>query len=255
MFKLIRYEFRKNRSGLLIMLLVALGLYLMAPLGKLMHKEALIVISFSLLTIYAVAAYAYVLVRGIAAYANELKTRTGYLLMMVPRSTMSILFAKLLFTLFFALVMLGICVLALSGAGSILMREIYGARSLVDMLRLGMLQLGLTPASLVSTALFFVAEILSSVLAVVSVGYLSTTLSATVLKQGKMREWMSALIFVLLFIAMSMISNWIGMSTDEMIQDVAQAMRAAFPVVALDLALTALFTALSAILLQKKVSL
>ena len=39
MLKLIKYEFRKNRTGLLIMLLIAAGLFLLAPLGAALEKE------------------------------------------------------------------------------------------------------------------------------------------------------------------------------------------------------------------------
>ena len=255
MLKLIKYEFRKNRTGLLIMLLIAAGLFLLAPLGAALEKEGLIACSFVLLCFYGAAAYVYVLARGISAYSNELKTRTGYLLMMVPRSTMSILFSKLLFTLFFALALMALSVLALMGAGGILMREAYGARSLMDMLHLGLAQMGMSMDMLGATALFFVVEVLSSVLAVVSIGYLSATLSATVLQQGRMRGVVDVLIFLALFFSLSWLNDRCTPEMQELFQNVSGALRAVSPVVLLDLVLTAAFTALSAVLLKRKVAL
>ena len=255
MLKLIKYEFRKNRTGLLVMLLIAAGLFLLAPLGALLDKDGLIVCSFVLLCIYGGAAYVYVLARGISAYSSELKNRTGYLLMLVPRSTMSILFSKLLFTLFFALALMALSAVALMGAGGILMREMYGARSLVDMLRLGLAQLGMSMDMLASTSLFFVVEVLSSVLAVVSIAYLSTTLSATVLQQGRMRGMVDTLIFLALFFGLSWLTDRLTPEMQDLFRNVGSALRAASPVVLVDLAFTAIFTALSAVLLKRKVAL
>lgn len=255
MLKLIKYEFRKNRTGLMIMLLIAAGLFLLAPLGAFLDKEGLIACSFVLLCFYGGAAYVYVLARGISAYSNELKTRTGYLLMMVPRSTMSILFSKLLFTLFFAVALLALSVLALVGVGGIMMREMYGARSLMDMLQLGLTQLGMSLDMFEATALFFVVEVLSSVLAVVSIAYLSATLSATVLQQGRMRGVVDTLIFLALFFGVSWLTDRFSPEMQELFRDMGSALRAASPVLLMDLALTAAFTALSAVLLKRKVAL
>lgn len=255
MLTLIKYEFRKNRSGLLAMLLIAAGLFLLAPAGRAFHKKGMLVLSVALLSFYAFAAYVYVLARGIAAYAGELKGRTGYLLLMVPRSTMSILFSKLLFTMFFALLMMAVSLLALAGAGVILMGEVYQMRTLMETLRFAMLRFGIDPSMLASTVLFFVAEILASVLAVVSIGYLSATLSATVLQDGKLRGLIDVLIFAALFLLTVNLTNLVTPDMSGLYTDYASALRAASPAIFLHFALTAAFTALSAVLLKRKVAL
>ena len=131
----------------------------------------------------------------------------------------------------------------------------YGARSLVDMLRLGLAQLGMSMDMLASTALFFVVEVLSSVLAVVSIAYLSTTLSATVLQQGRMRGMVDTLIFLALFFGLSWLTDRLTPEMQDLFRNVGSALRAASPVVLVDLAFTAIFTALSAVLLKRKVAL
>ena len=120
MLKLIKYEFRRSRTSLLVMLAVALLLYLAAPLGALLKREGLMGVSLFTLMFYCFAAYVYVLIRGVTAYSGELSTRSGYLMLMVPRSTLSIVLSKLLFTLCFAIVMLAVCILASIGSAMIL---------------------------------------------------------------------------------------------------------------------------------------
>ena len=254
MLKIIKYEFRKNRLSLAIMLGIAAGLYALAPLGKLLDKGELMLISVFLLFTYAFAAYVYVLVRGITAYSGELRGRSGYLLMLVPRSTMSILFGKLLFTLVMGLLMLAVSAFALSAAWMVLFEDSLDLASIIATARFMLLQEGITPGMITSTVLFFTAAILTSVLVVVAVGYLAVTLSATVLQGGKLRGLLS---FVLFAVLIGLTARLQGLVTPEAVLygTYEEAVRAAMPVLMIDLALTCAFTALSAVLLKKKVSL
>ena len=254
MLKIIKYEFRKNRMGLAIMLGIAAGLFALAPLGKALDKGNLMIISVFLLFTYAFAAYIYALSQGIAAYSGELRGRTGYLLMMVPRSTMSVLFGKLLFTLAFALVMLAISVLALCGSGAILLGEMYQAKGLIELARILMAQSGFDPAAVAAMALYIAAGILTSILALVAMGYLAVTLSATILESGKLRGVFSFLFFVALAVLTAILQEYVSPGA-RLYGSYAEALRSAAPAMVLDIALTCGFTALSAVLLKKKVSL
>ena len=254
MLKLMKYEFRKNAMGLAIMLGLAAGMFVLAPLGRALEKEELMFISLFMLFVYAFAAYVFVLVRGITAYSGELRGRTGYLLMMVPRSTMCILFGKLLFTLFFALLMLAVSVIALVASGGILLGELYEVRGIIDAFRILLLSNGINPVSISSAALFFAAQILTSILTLVAMGYLAVTLSATVLQSGKLRGLLSFVFFAALVALTERVQSFVRPDV-EIFETYENALRAAAPVMLLDLALTCGFTALSAVLLKKKVSL
>lgn len=254
MLKLMKYEFHKNRTGLLVMLLAAAGLYVLAPLGRALDKGDLMILSVVLLFIYAFAAYVYVLVRGIAAYSGELRGKTGYLLMMVPRSALSILFGKLLFTLVFGLLMMAVSCAALMASGTILLGEIYELKGMLTTLRFLLMQTGIDPAMLGNVALFFVAAVTTSVLAVVAMGYLAVTLSATLLQNGKLRGFASFALFIGLSALTGYLQNLITPEI-EMFATYAEAMRAVLPVILLDLALACVYTAASAVLLKKWVSL
>ena len=255
MLKLMKYEFRKNRMGLAVRVGIAAGLYVLAPLGRALDKGDLMIASVFTLFCYAFAAYIYALVQGITAYSGELRGRTGYLLMMVPRSTMSILFGKLLFTLFFALVMLAISVLALGASGTLMLEEMYQVKGALQLLRIMLSQSGIDPAVFARFALYVAVQILTSVLTIVAMGYLAVTLSATVLQGGKLRGLVSFLFFAALTALTGYLQNLVSPAVAALYADYGEVMRAALPVILLDLALTCAFTALSAVLLKKKVSL
>lgn len=255
MLKLIKYEFRKNRTGLIVMLLAAAALYLMAPLGVWLESEAMMVLSPTLLFLYAAAAYVYVLARGIAAYSGELSSKSGYLLMMIPRSAMSILFAKLLFSLLFALLMLAICALALVSAGTILLGEMYEIKGFFNIAKYALADTGIELSALMSTALFFALELLTSVLSLVAVGYLSATLSATALQNRRGRGFVSVAFFAAIYALMSLVVNLFTPAVDALIASPGEAVLAVLPAMIAQIALTILFTALSALLLRRKVCL
>lgn len=96
---------------------------------------------------------------------------------------------------------------------------------------------------------------MASVLTLVSVSYLSVTLSATVLQQGRLRGVVEAVIFIALMILTSWITNLVGPDETALYRTLREALRALLPSIYLNLAFTAGFTALSAYVLRKKVSL
>lgn len=258
MLTIIKYEFRKNRTSLLVMLLVAAGLFLLAPFGKALGKESLLALSMIFLFLYALAAFFYALTRGISAYSSELRGRTGYLLMMVPRSTMSILFGKLLFSLAFAALMLAVTALALGASATMAFAEMVEQTQQIEgflnLIRYGLAQIGLSPAQLAATALCAAVEILGSILVIVGFSYLSVTLSATLLREGKLRGLVSALFFLALFALLAWLENRI-LPEVELYASYEEALLASLPASLLHIILTCACTAASAVLLQKKVSL
>lgn len=256
MLKLIKYEFRRNRTGLAVMFAAALLLYLMAPLGRLIHSPELMSISLVLLTLYCFVAYAYVLIRGVAAYSSDLNSKSGYLMMMAPRSTLATLCAKLLFTLTFALVMLAACVLACIGSGTIFAREFYNVRGMMTIAKYAAAYIGIDLRSLGFFALYFALSLLIGVISVVSMGYLAATLAAAIAKRGRGAKFLSVLIFLLLAIAVGEIAHLAA--PQAAMQDFTGleiALKAATPALLVHLGFAALFTCLSAALLKRRVCL
>ena len=256
MLKLIKYEFRRSRTSLLVMLAVALLLYLAAPLGALLKREGLMGVSLFALMFYCFAAYVYVLIRGVNAYSSELSTRSGYLMLMAPRSTLSIVLAKLLFTLCFAIVMLAVCVLACMGSAAIFMDEVFDVRGLVSMLKYVAQNMEIDLASLGFFSLYAVVSTLISVISVASMGYLAATLSAAIAARSKGAWFLSSVLFLVLLILVGKVSTLV--SPEAAVQsftDLRIALTSAIPTLLVNLGFTALFTGLSAWILKKKVCL
>ena len=256
MLKLIKYEFRRSRTSLMAMLGAAVALYLAAPLGAMMNREGLMGVSLFGLMFYCFAAYVYVLIRGVNAYSSELNTRSGYLMLMAPRSTLSIVLAKLLFTLCFAIVMLAVCIFACMGSAMIFMDEVFDVRGLVPMLKYVALNMEIDLSALGFFCLYAVVSALISVISVVSMGYLSATLSAAIAARGKGAKFLSAVLFLLLLILVGKISTLAA--PEAFVQDFTDlqiVLTAAIPTLLVNLGFTALFTGLSALILKKRVCL
>ena len=256
MLKLIKYEFRRSRTSLMAMLGAALALYLAAPLGAMMDREGLMGVSLFGLMFYCFAAYVYVLIRGVSAYSGELSTRSGYLMLMVPRSTLSIVLSKLLFTLCFAIVMLAVCALACFGSAMIFMDEVFDVRGMIPMLKYFAMQMEIDLSALGFFCLYAVVSALISVISLVSMGYLSATLSAAIAVRGKGAKLLSAALFLVLLILVGKISTLAA--PEAVVQDFTDlqiVLTAAIPTLLVNLGFTALFTCLSALILKKRVCL
>ena len=256
MLKLIKYEFRRSHTSLLVMLAVALMLYLAAPLGALLDREGLMGVSLFALMFYCFAAYVYVLIRGVTAYSGELSTRSGYLMLMVPRSTLSIVLSKLLFTLCFAIVMLAVCIVACVGSASIFMDEVFDVRGLIPMLKYVALNMEIDLSALGFFCLYAVVSALISVISIVSMGYLAVTLSAAIAARSKGAKLLSAALFIVLLILVGKVSTMAA--PEAFVQEFTSmriALSAAIPTLLVNLGFTALFTGLSALILKKRVCL
>lgn len=256
MLKLIKYEFRRSRTSLIVMLAVALVLYLAAPLGALLKRQGLMGVSLFALMFYCFAAYIYVLVRGVTAYSGELSTRSGYLMLMVPRSTLSIVLSKLLFTLCFAIVMLAVCVAACIGSATIFMDEVFDVRGMIPMLKYFAQSMEIDLSALGFFCLYAVVSLLISVISVVSMGYLSATLSAAIAARGKGAKLLSAVLFLVLLILVGKVSTLAAPEAlVEDFVDLQTVLTSAIPTLLVNLGFTALFTGLSALILKKRVCL
>ena len=80
MFKMIKYEFRKHISSIIILLIVYGLLEAVFLYGMIADNQNAVVISMALLIMLTVVSYVFILVLGISTYNNELKSKSGYLI-------------------------------------------------------------------------------------------------------------------------------------------------------------------------------
>ena len=104
MLKLMKYEFRKTRTTLLIMVAALVALEAGFLIGDRIDDYRIAGVCLGLLTALVFAVYVYILIAGITSYSREINDKTGYMTFMVPVSPMGIVVSKLLFTVLAALV-------------------------------------------------------------------------------------------------------------------------------------------------------
>ena len=211
MLKLIKYEFRKWRTTLLALVAGLVALEVGFVIGVSMDKTGLMSVCLSLITVLTFAAFAYLLIAGIASYSQELREKSGYLIFMTPVGSLGVVLSKLLF-----IALTAVAAMALFGAAAYFdFRYLIGKLDLdaktMDqinaLLRFG-LKTNATAQQIVRMAGFSMVSALLEVLMTMCTAYLAITLSATLLqnKKGFLRGFIS----FALFVALTWGCNWLA---------------------------------------------
>ena len=203
MLKLMKYEFRKLRNTLLIMLAALAALEIGFLVGEAMEKTGLMTVSLVLISVLVFLVYAFIILAGMASYSRELKEKSGYLVFMVPVRPIGVVLSKLVFTAVAAL-----AATAVFGAVAY-----FDFRYLIDkmdidpdvmnqinmLLRFG-LKANANVMQILRMAGFYALTMLIEILLTMCTAYLAITLSATMLqnKKGLLRALISLVLFVAL---------------------------------------------------------
>ena len=211
MFKLMKYEFRKLRNALLIMLGTLAALEIGFIAGNMTKKSGMMETCLILIVILTFVVFAYIILAGMASYSRELKEKSGYLIFMTPVRPIGVVLSKLLFTAIAALV-----------AGALFGAAVYfDIRYLVNRMNLDketieqinlILRFGLNAnADLFQIARrvgFVALTVLIYMMVTMCTAYLAITVSATLL-QNK-RGFLRALVSLGVFIALTRVSGWLS---------------------------------------------
>ena len=264
MLKLMKYEFRKMRTVLLVLALALIGLELGFVLGYKLEKPDVWGISLVLLTLLAFGAYAYMLVSGIVSYSRELTNRTGCLVFMTPTRPISVVLSKLVFTILIAVAATAVFGVAayfdyvyLFGRLDIDPRIIDEIRREVNMaLMAAFTDVTMNVDKLGLIILYSVASALIEVMFIMCTAYLAITFSATFLqnKKGFVRGLVSFLLFAVITWAAGQGSRAISKAMPNP-TTLARMFRLLAAVLGYYLTLSGVFAWLSASLLKHKVSL
>lgn len=207
MLKLIKYEYRRNISGILVMLgliLAAQG-YFLWGVAK-MSMEHVTVAASLLMTLTGVAV-SVVLLYSVSLYSKELNAKTSYLTFMTPNSSAKILGAKLLATL-----LLGLAYAALLGGCLVwdfttmrrLFPEIQFVQAMLDAL---LIQANTNLSELLVVISSFAVDFLVNFYATVVIAYLAITISATALQNKRFKGLLSLILFLGIMAAMIYLLN------------------------------------------------
>ena len=254
MFRLSKYELRKNRTALFVLLagLAALQIcFLIALRGK---TQDYAIIWSTILVLYAVVCYFAVFIFAITNYYREI----SYLVFMTPVSALSIILSKMLTVL-----VLGVILAAALGAlgwldFSLFLNQYSVYKSMGEVISEVMKNFGIDTAQVASMALFGIITFLLSVFSTVAMLYLCITLAATLLQNSRLKLVVTIALFVAGIYTESKIQ---GVITDlhPMVYrdtvDLLYLLQQSWPYALANLAELALFMILTTWLLEKKLSL
>lgn len=209
MLKLIKYELRKAMTSMLILLgstLALEGYFLYGLHVQEEHAEHLL-ISIMLLILMSLAVYIFVLVRGVASYSGELKSRSSYLIFMTPNSTRKIMASKFLFTLLLCILFGGLYMLIGIVDFRLVMEAAGEYEAFLESMNEFLLMLGVHTDQIIIAVVFTLIYMALSMLSFFAVAYLAITLSHTLFRDKKWRWIMALLFYLVINYALSFINS------------------------------------------------
>lgn len=261
MLKLMKYEFRKMRMPLLIMLLILVALQGGFLLGDHFQREDVAFLCLWLIFMLAFVLYCYILISGIVSYSRELKDRTGYLVFMAPVRPISIVLSKLIFTILAAIV----AGVVFSGVGyldiSSLFRQLNIDASMLDqfeiLLNLTAYEMGTTLNQIVLFLIYMGLDTLIQIILIMCTAYLAITLSATLMqrRKGFLRGLVSFLLFAFLVWGAGKLNGVLFPMESTSLQDYSDLLSAVGWSLLYSLGVSAVYAWVSAVLLKRKVNL
>lgn len=197
MWKLLKYEFRRTRPSLLTMLGVIAAAEVYYLISRAQSNVQHTTVSAMVLLIASFVAMIYMMVRGVACYSTELKSKSAYLIFMTPNSGTKIMASKYLYTFVNALLLGAVC----GGLGALDVRLLMESQEewqyfLEQGMRLLQLQ-GYQTGQIILAIIFYVLMTVLMLLIICAIAYFAITLSHTFFHNLKGR----ALIALVLFIA------------------------------------------------------
>lgn len=197
MFKLMKYELRKQLLSKIIILITLGILECGFAYGVIADKEGTIATFVGLFMFVAIAATVFVSFECILTYSNDLKTKQSYMLFLTPNSTYSIVGAKVLSAIT-QILLTGAAFATIIIANFIFLTIRYDelgnlVRSLDGFIK-HMLGANIDLGYIIATLMFLALNWLS----VVIIAMLAITLSTTFLANNKLKGFVSVVIFFLL---------------------------------------------------------
>ncbi len=207
MFNLIKYEFKKNRMGLIIMALIFLALEGLFLYGYIADEENVLAAGVGFLVMYVMVAFFYVMFIGISNYEKDLTHKSGYLVYMTPNSSLKIIFSKFLYVL-----IVGALVCVIMGGTGIMDLMLFADWAneefrIIDILRGLADGLGVDFDGVLLVVLMEVIAFVIDFFSILAITYFAVTLSVTVLNNSKLRTVVSVVLTLVLLFAVSWINN------------------------------------------------
>ena len=209
MLKMMKYEYRRGLFPLMIVLAVIAAAELAFLIGVGTDEASLYALGMGGLMFGGVMAYLFVLVYGIYSYNQDLKDKSGYMVFMTPISSYQVIGAKLLSVLLTGVtlvaVLTGLLVLDYN-----VVTYVYAGGVQIDLKvtlnQMAQAVFNMSLASIMANFAVLIMAMLVWFFTIITIAYLSISLSSTVLQNKKIKGVVSAILFV----AICVLMNWIG---------------------------------------------
>lgn len=198
--KLIKYEFIKNRTPLLVSAGVFMASELLFLFGLLFEKEVPCAIGMVLLVLCSCFIFLIPLIVGITTYTKELSNKVGFLVYMTPNSSYKILGSKFIFTtvMFIAF---GALVGVVGISDLLIVKSKFDVpEDFLDIIADILSVFGINLWDSLVNIFGVLLDVLSALIMYVSLAYVSYTLSATFMQNNKARSFVAGLIFIAGFV-------------------------------------------------------
>jgi len=206
MFKLMKYELRRNLTAIIILYTLIFCLEAYALYSMYMKDQRGTGIAFGFLIFGGIAAIMLVFIVAIQSYSKELGSKYSYMTFMTPTSTYGIIGSKLLSTGFIAAFTTIIAILLIVVDYNIFINQFPDIKNMKDILTLLANQNGLNVNDLLISVLVNFIVLWINLFTSICIAYLSITLSATVFSNKRFRGVISFIIFI----ALNYLINWIA---------------------------------------------
>jgi len=207
MLKLMKYEFKRSVTTLIILYVVIAALEGFSLYSMFAKNNIGTVISFSLLILGGFAVMIFIFVMAIQSYSKELSSKYSYMIFMTPNSTYKIIGSKLLTTGFVALVTTVVACLLIVLDFNIFISQFTDVRNAKESIEQALAYRGYNLGNLYLSILVYCIVIWIGIFMWISLAYFSITLSATAFSNKRFRGVLTFLIFIALGYAMSRLSS------------------------------------------------
>ena len=207
MFKLIKYEYRKDLPLYIVLFAAIFALELYALLSILSESELNMSISFALYILGGLAGMLFILIMGAVSYSKEINSKFSYMTFMTPRSTYQIVGSKYL-SIFMATVVATILYILFAYIDvTLICLHFEDVKNVAEMLDLVLDAMGMDLSGAVMSLLAALLVQWINIFFIISCSYLAITLSATVLSNRKGKTPLALLFFIVIIIIANIIRS------------------------------------------------
>ena len=206
MLKLTKYEFRKNITVPIILLIVLGLLEVVLLAGVALDSKFYTILGYSVQMLVMFFSFFMILILSIISYSRELSSKSSYMTFMAPVSTYAVIGSKLLSTFILA-ALAGILMFILVPLNTAAMASTFDeVESFMDIMKELIELFGYNLKKIIINGAMILFELMTSFYFVVVLGYFAISLSSTIFQNKKFKWVVSTAIFIALYATATFIS-------------------------------------------------